>query len=88
MEELREIDLSFSELLHLFIHCMAAEKGSEEQAQKAYYFNNLLNVFFDKYANTSLADIARGIVELGVPEDQAMMDLVYVRGFGSEDEEE
>lgn len=53
------------------------------QAEKPYKFNKLCNVFFKKHPEASLASIANGLTQLGVPYEQAIGDVTWARTFGT-----
>lgn len=83
-EEITEVDQAFSVLIQQFVDTMRVEPGSEIQRQHAVRFNETLDAFLSEHPEASLTDIAEGLSQLGVPYEQALSDLVYVRGLGDE----
>jgi hypothetical protein len=73
-------DEAFSAVLSAFVALMRAPRKSEEERRLGREFNRLCDEFFEAYPDASLADLASGLVQLGVPYEQAFRDLTWARG--------
>lgn len=81
-----EVDEEFSKVISTFVDG-AQQDNKEEEKIKLQYFNKLCNEFFNKHPEASIASIANGLVQLGVPYEQAIGDVIWARCFGTGDEE-
>jgi ankyrin repeat protein len=77
-----QTDEEFSKVISAFVDG-AKQDDKEEQKIKLQYFNKLCNEFFHKHPEASLASIANGLVQLGVPYKQAFGDVAWARCFGT-----
>lgn len=69
-------------LIRTFAECMNADRGSEEEREIAYKFNAMLDEYLEKHKDDSVATIALNLNGLGVPYDEALRDVLYVRQLG------
>lgn len=83
-EAFTEADRAFSALVQQFVDTMRVEPGSEIQRERAARFNDMFDSFLNEHPEASLANVAEGLAQLGVPYEQAMSDLVYIRGLKDE----
>lgn len=81
-----EVDEEFSKVISAFVDG-AKQENKEEQKIKLQQFNKLCNEFFCKHPEASLASIANGLVQLGVPYEQAIGDVSWARCFGTGESE-
>ncbi|MDF2885115.1 MAG: Ankyrin [Clostridiaceae bacterium] len=81
-----DVNVEFSKVISAFVDG-AQQDNKEEEKIKLQYFNKLCNEFFNKHPEASIASIANGLVQLGVPYEQAIGDVSWARCFGTGEEE-
>lgn len=82
-QEMSQIDHDFTEVVHLFLDAaQASEQQPDQFGAKAHKFNQRLNRFFSDYPDESLASIAMGFTQLDLSYEDAMADLLKMRGSG------
>jgi outer membrane protein assembly factor BamB len=84
--EMRDVDVVFSSVVKAFVDCMRVGKESKEHTKLAHQFNAKLDRFFEEHPEASLANVADGLAQLGIPYEQAFADVTYVRTLGRGDE--
>lgn len=77
----KKTDDEFSEVISSFVNALKLDAGAERE-EKIKYFNRLCNRFFAKHPTASIASIANGLVQLGVPYETAIKDVTWARTFG------
>jgi hypothetical protein len=77
-----EDNQQLAEMIKVFAQCMEAARGSEEERQLARKFNLMLDDHLSKHPDDSIATIAFNLNKLGVPYEEAMRDVMYVRHLG------
>lgn len=82
VETQEQTDKEFSKVIQAFVDAMKEETGTVQE-EKLHTFNKLCNAFFKKHPEASLASIASGLTQVGVPYEQAIGDVTWARTFGT-----
>lgn len=77
----KKINEAFSEVISSFVNALQLDEGAERE-EKIKHFNRLCNQFFANNPTASIASIADGLVQLGVPYETAIKDVTWARTFG------
>lgn len=77
----KKINEAFSEVISSFVNALQLDAGAERE-EKIKHFNRLCNQFFANNPTASIASIADGLVQLGVPYETAIKDVTWARTFG------
>lgn len=72
-----------AEMIKVFAQCMEAGRGSTEECDLAWQFNRALDDYLGRYPDESVATIAFNLHHLGMPYEDALRDVLYVRALGS-----
>ncbi len=77
----KKINETFSEVISSFLNALQLDEGAEQE-EKIKHFNRLCNQFFADNPTASIASIADGLVQLGIPYETAIKDVMWAKTFG------
>jgi hypothetical protein len=82
----KKLDEAFSEVINSFVNALMLDEG-DEQEEKIKDFNKLCNQFFVENPTATIASIADGLVQLGIPYETAIKDVTWARSFGTKNDD-
>jgi len=82
-EEKTDQQKQLEELIDLFVLCMQADLKSPEHLDLGKKFNRLLDCYLEEYQSESIGTFAMRVSRMGLPYEEVLQDVIYVRGLGS-----